>query len=537
MKRRNFIGLAGTGGGLLTAFPDMLLAGDKSRFRQFRRLRFPPPNFVIRLVLSTFLLSACKTSRLNDPPVKQFMIGGTAVGIQYAATHLDVPWQIVWGPDNRIWYTELGGSVNRLDPHTGLTQRLLQLDDVFRHRGAGLLGMAVHPDLKEHPYIFLSYIRLHADTSRLLRVVRFTVDQDTLVDSLVITEYPAWKGHFGTRLNIAPDGKLMIATGDGALFDKAQHVGAPNGKILRFHIDGSIPSDNPIPGSPVWAWGLRNPQGLVYAGTKLYSSDHGDATDDEINLITKGANYGWPQVEGYADKKKEQDFVADSTVTYPLKSWTPTIAPAGMAYYPSDKIPELKGKLLLATLKGNSLRAIGLNGPGDSVISDENYFRQVFGRLRSVCVSPSGDVYVATSNRDWNPNGFAEVNDDRILRIYRLDNAHKDKDIPSAIVDYKGKDVVSQGELLYTDYCASCHQKFGKGIEGTIPPLNRAPIVAALKPDSLLSVVLSGRNEMPAFDFLSDRDLAVILSYVRKRFGPQADAVNEKDVRHIRKTD
>src|SRR5690606_1007981 len=127
------------------------------------------------------------------------------------------------------------------------------------------------------------------------------------VDPMVITEYPAWKGHFGTRLCIAPDGKLMIATGDGALFDKAQDVGSPSGKILRFNIDGSVPPDNPIPGSPVWAWGLRNPQGLVYAGGKLYSSDHGDATDDEINLIKKGANYGWPAVEGYADHKKELD--------------------------------------------------------------------------------------------------------------------------------------------------------------------------------------------------------------------------------------
>src|SRR5690606_7205441 len=119
-------------------------------------------------------------------------------------------------------------------------------------------------------------------------------------------------------------------------------------------------------------------------------------------------------------------------------------------------------------------------------------------------------------NRDWNPNGFAEVNDDRILRIYRLDDTYKDRDIPSALIEDKGKDVVSQGELLYTDYCASCHQKFGKGIEGVVPRLNGASILSAVRPDSLLSVVLAGRNEMPAFDFLSDRDLAVILSYIRK---------------------
>src|SRR5690606_5723912 len=139
----------------------------------------------------------------------------------------------------------------------------------------------------------------------------------------------------------APDGKLMVATGDGAQFGNAQNMQSANGKILRFNIDGTVPSDNPITGSAVWAWGLRNPQGLVYANGKLYNSDHGDAIDDEVNLIRKGANYGWPHVEGPVDTEQERLFAADSVVAAPMRSWTPTIAPAGMAFYSHDAIPEL----------------------------------------------------------------------------------------------------------------------------------------------------------------------------------------------------
>ena len=229
----------------------------------------------VRLFLfagTVLCLTACRTG-LTGRPDSQFMLGNTPIGVQNIATHLDVPWQLVWGPDNHIWFTEQGGTVSRLNPETGKVSRLLTLKGVLRDRTSGLLGMAVHPDLNTYPYVFLNYSGEKEDKSRFSRVVRYTYKQDTLTDSLVILEYPGWKGHFGARVLIAPDGKLMVATGDGAQFENAQNVHSPNGKILRYNMDGSIPDDNPFPGSAVWAWGLRNPQGLVYA--QPFPSDPG----------------------------------------------------------------------------------------------------------------------------------------------------------------------------------------------------------------------------------------------------------------------
>ena len=220
----------------------------------------------------------------------------------------------------------------------------------------------------------------------------------------------------------------------------------------------------------------------------------------------------------------------DSTIVEPLKSWTPTIAPAGLTYYSSDQIPELKGRLLLTTLKGNSIHALELNATGDSIVSDVNYFQQVYGRLRSICVSPDGDVYVSTSNRDWNPNGFADEGDDRILKIHALDEKYADMQARNAIVERKGEDVVSKGEELYVNYCASCHKANGRGVPGTFPALVRSPVVTG-NPDSLIHLVLTGNNEMPQFSFIEDKELAIIVTYLRKRFGPQGSPVAADDIR------
>lgn len=481
------------------------------------------------------------------PVEKQVLLDSTVLGASTIVSGLDVPWEITWGPDNYIWMTEQGGTVSKVNPKTGKRTVVLNVPDVYRKRSMGLLGMAVSPDFKRYPYIFLDYTYLK-DSNVVSRLVRYTIQDDTLTAPLVLLEdIPGGNGHNGSRIAITGDGKLMLSTGDATVSANAQNTSSVSGKVLRLNMDGTIPQDNPIPGSPVWSWGHRNIQGLAfgYDGT-LYSSEHGDATDDEVNIIKKGENYGWPNVQGYSDGPEEMDFVKETNITEPLKAWTPTIAPAGINYYGSAAIPEWNHSLLLTTLKGSSLYVLKLDKKGGVIASEMVFFNQDFGRIRDVCVSPSGEIYISTSNRDWNPSaGFPKPKDDRIIRISKLKTEKKmvKKALPAAT---KSVAVVSNGKKLYTSYCESCHKKEGEGIKGTFPPLKGNAVVTGNK-NTLVSIVLNGlagprkvhgveyNGAMPAFRFLSDNDVAAVVTHIRTGFGNKAGAVTGKDVAIIRK--
>lgn len=298
---------------------------------------------------------------------------------------------------------------------------MLRLTDVYEQDGreTGLMGFCLHPEFPNIPYVFVSYNYLQS--ARILgKVVRYTYNLDTLINPEVILDsIPGANIHTGSRLAFGPDGKLYITTGDAANPQIAQNLQSIAGKILRINPDGSIPADNPFPGRAVWSFGHRNPQGLVWAENNLlYSSEHGAQTDDEVNVILKGRNYGWPHVEGYCDAPNERLFCRENDVVEPIKAYTPTIAVAGLAYYNHNVIPEWKNSLLMVTLnaRGMDLRQLQLSALGDSVLSENIYFDQEWGRLRGICVSPWGAVFISTSNRDG--RGTPGAGDDKIIEIF-----------------------------------------------------------------------------------------------------------------------
>jgi glucose/arabinose dehydrogenase len=180
----------------------------------------------------------------------------------------------------------------------------------------------------------------------------------------------------------------------------AQSTTALNGKVLRIRLDGRIPADNPFPDNPVWSWGHRNPQGLVVVGTKLMAAEHGPDSDDEINVIEGGRNYGWPKVKGYCDEANEKEFCIANKVKEPLKTWTPTAAISGLDYYNSDAIPEWKNALLVATLKNSRIYQLKLNATQTEVTGSDEFFKNKYGRIRDICVAPNGTVYFCTGNGD-----------------------------------------------------------------------------------------------------------------------------------------
>ena len=498
-----------------------------------------------------YLALSCRhqasTEAFQMPIEDTVCLGETTIGISTIASHLNVPWEITWGPDSTLWFTEQSGTISKVNPHTGVVKLLLRIPEVYRERTLGLLGMAVSLD-KTKPYVFVDYTHKKDSGAVVSKLVRYTYGKDSLRDPLLLLEVPAGTGHNGSRVTLSPDGKVFWAVGDIADNNNAQDTASLNGKILRLNMDGTIPADNPFGRSPVWSMGHRNIQGLVFSPDgALLSSEHGDATDDEINLIEKGGNYGWPIIMGYADQPKEKRYQQDHLCLDPLIAWTPTIAPSGIGYYNSDQIPEWKHAILLATLKGVSLHVLKREDHPGAKLSDKRYFVDYFGRLRDVCVSPEGDVYLSTSNRDWNPLGKPRPEDDRIIRLAKIskddDLSHLEVASASDIPDKTGP-APDAAVVLYKNYCASCHKVDGKGVPGTFPALAGSSMVTG-EPGPLLKFVLKGGlaagasaapagENMPAFDFLKDQQVAAILSYVRHRWGNDADPISVDQVKAAR---
>ncbi len=344
--------------------------------------------------------------------------------------NLFIPWEMVYGPDDHLWFTQKNGYVCRLDPATGQTDTLyLEGQTVIKGEG-GMLGMALDPDFANDPYVYIAYEYEETGDYK-ERVVKYTYANNTLVAPQVLLDGIRGASiHNGCRLLIVGD-KLFISTGDAANTALAQNTGALNGKILRINLDGSIPADNPIPGSPVWSWGHRNPQGLTGHNGILYSSEHGPNNDDEVNIILKGRNYGWPDVQGFCDQPGEMQRCADSNIVEPLYAWTPTLAVSGMAYYNHPMFPSWANSLLMTTLKDGRLYQLALNATSDSIVAVNAIDNVDYGRLRAIAVAPDGRVFLSTSNSDASGGGvpsdkIIELSDPEMTGIFSL---HPDSDL------------------------------------------------------------------------------------------------------------
>jgi len=352
----------------------------------------------------------------------------TDFNVRVIANNLDTPWEILWGPDNYIWMTERYGRISRINPISRQLQSLVIVDEVFEDGERGMMGLALHPDFTNNPYVYVVYNIGNDNSSSKIKVVRFIFDGNILKEPITIIEnIQGWWNHNGSRLWITDDLKLFVTVGDAANTKNSQDLNTLNGKILRMNLDGTIPSDNPFPNSYIYSFGHRNPQGFVIVNGKIYSSEHGPSTDDEINIIEAGKNYGWPNIVGYCNTQTEIDFCKKNNTVEPLYSLTPeaTLAIAGLDFYDKDLIPEWKNSLLVTALKDHKLVQLKLNESGDSVLFRKDHFED-YGRLRDLCISPDGKVYIASSNKDGRGSPSAE--DDRIIEISRTNTAVKKND-------------------------------------------------------------------------------------------------------------
>jgi glucose/arabinose dehydrogenase len=347
-----------------------------------------------RTLLAFLMIFLCVSCRNNQPPA----INGEATRIVKAG--LNFPWEIIWGQDGHIWITERDGTISRIDPSNGNATFSFKVPDAESNGEGGLLGMALHPNFSQNGFLYVVYDYSKAGVYT-EKLVRYTYVNNTLNNPVVLIDgIKANSNHDGSRLWIANEAspKIFMTTGDALDQSLPQNVNALNGKILRLNLDGTIPADNPFPNNPVWSYGHRNPQGIIMANNILYSSEHGPDIEDELNIIEKGRNYGWPNVMGPCDGG-EVSFCSTNNVREPIwSSGNSTIAVCGLDYYASDLIPQWKNSLLMLTLKNASIRQIKLSADGRSVIQAQTYFKDQWGRLRDLCISPAGKVYVCTSN-------------------------------------------------------------------------------------------------------------------------------------------
>ena len=350
----------------------------------------------------------------------QIMLQQTEVDTSTIISGLDIPWEIIYGPDDHLWITERFGRVSRVNPETGEQFIILDLSTaVYQSGESGLLGMVLHPDFDETPFVYLAYT-YSTGGNILERIVRYEYNGSVLQNEFILLDnINGNTTHDGCRLIITPDYKLLITTGDAQNQPAAQNLNSLSGKILRLNLDGSIPDDNPWENNAVYSLGHRNAQGLYLAPNGvLYSSEHGPSTDDEFNVIQAGRNYGWPNVHGFCNLPNEITFCEQNNVAEPLAAWTPTIATSDIIYYDHPSIPEWTNRVLLTTLKNKRLYVLDLDETGTSVIGEDQYFTNVWGRLRDVCQGPDGSIYLATNGPDWgNSQPFTHA----IVKIWNPD--------------------------------------------------------------------------------------------------------------------
>jgi aldose sugar dehydrogenase len=338
-----------------------------------------------------------------------------AYTVEPVVSGLVVPWSLVFTSDRRALVTERRGTLRVIQDGKLLPAPLSQFA-VSSGGEEGLMGLALDPDYDNNKFVYACYA-YDAGANLVDRVVRFE-DKGTSIGRpvTILDGIPAATNHAGCRLSFGPaDKKLYITTGDASDRNIAQRQDSLGGKILRINANGTIPADNPFDNSPVWSLGHRNPQGLAWQpGTnQLFAPEHGPSGfdgapgGDEVNMINKGANYGWPVVSHNR---------ANPQLVSPLRVYTPAIAPGGALFYNGDTLPQFKDKLLVAALKGEGLYVLGFDSRDSTKVASEEKLPDVnIGRVRDVVQGPEGAIYVLTSNRDG--RGTVRQGDDFIYRL------------------------------------------------------------------------------------------------------------------------
>ena len=375
----------------------------------------------MRLLVALMVLSAGCVKRAEADPTCVLVdkgfgpAGSVAVKVEEVANGLEVPWGLAFLSNGDVLVTERPGRVRLIRSGALLPTPVVSVN-VSSQAESGLLGIALHPDFATNRFFYV-YETVDVGGSPANRVERFKLAADGLTaasDKVVFEGASAATYHDGGRIKFGPDGMLYVGVGDAREPDRAQNKASPNGKLLRLTADGAIPADNPTSGNPAFLLGVRNTQGFDWLDDKtLVVSDHGPSGDtsrsghDELNIARAGDNLGWPTIYSC---ETSAGFVT------PRLTFNEAAPPGGLAVYRGDGIPEWKGSVLMGILGSTHLHRVVLDA-ANKVASHEVYFNGTLGRIREVIVSPSGELFITTSNCDG--RGNCPATKDRVLKIVK----------------------------------------------------------------------------------------------------------------------
>ncbi len=367
------------------------------------------PRKIVQFLLPlAFFLSACGP---KDLPAETIRSEKEAFRVVTLAEGLDHPWSIAFLPDGNILVTEREGRLRmvrdgRLDP-----KPISGVPRVYASGQGGLFDVLPHPDFANNRFVYLSYAA-RADRGAHTRVMRYRLESDGRAltqPHRIFDARPKASGgrHFGGRMVFDRDGFLFITVGDRGDMQRAQKLDDHSGSVIRLTADGRVPADNPFVGRDgalpeIWSYGHRNPQGIALNPDTgaVWAHEHGAQGGDEVNIIRKGRNYGWPVITHGIDYDGSKIGIGKEApgMEQPLYVWVPSIAPSGMAFYRGDKFPGWNKSLFVGALAGEAL--VRLEIDGDKVMHEERLLRDKLGRIRDVRTGPDGYLYLTLDESD-----------------------------------------------------------------------------------------------------------------------------------------
>jgi glucose/arabinose dehydrogenase/mono/diheme cytochrome c family protein len=477
---------------------------------------------------------------------------------------IDVPWGMTWLPDGSMLVTERAGTLYHVKD--GNKTAIKNVPEVFAKNQGGLLDVTLHPKYNDNGWIYISY----SIVDKKEKGSHTAIIRAKLINNELVSIEKLYQGspniktahHFGSRIVFDRDGYMYFSIGDrGRRDENPQDITKDGGKVYRLHDDGRIPEDNPFVGqkdakTAIYSFGHRNPQGMALNPRtgEIWVHEHGPRGGDEINPVKKAVNYGWPVITygiNYSGTTITKE-TARKGMEQPLYYWVPSIAPSGMAFVTSDIYPELKGHLLVGSLKFQYLEFLTLTE--DEKVANREKLLDGFGRVRSVRQGPDGYIYVGIDGKGVYKivlNSGKKQTQKTVANTTETTETTEKVAVekPNVSEKFDPKEMAAsqkRGKAIYNNVCVQCHLGKGEGVANVFPPLAKSDWLKDKVMESIRSIkyglqgeiLVNGKkyNGVMTPLGLSDKQVADVMNYVSNTWGnTRKSMITEKQVSEVKK--